>query len=861
VQFATSASLLALAVVAVGQTPPPATPPATKPQTLAPAAPVDPMKAITDATKDFEKLPGVLTFYRKKTDTSDTIYAEITPDKLDKLMLLQVTNSGGTQGTSSDIAPGLVTVDLPLKFKRLDDNRLLLIQPNTGLRATRSDRVKLLDRSFPESIIQTFPAVAKSADGKTVLINLSSFLKSDVAELGSALTDPRGIGYGISNESSYVDSFKNLPDNVSYRVNHFLQRRGPAGSGARAVYRPVSYSWSLLPDSDYRPRFGDPRVGYFTTYFRTADSDSSLDTGVNYILRWNLKKKDPKAALSEPVKPITFWIDNATPPQYRDDVREALLMWNPAFERVGIKNAIVVKQMPDNADWDIADVRYNVVRWTVGQSFAIALFRSNPMTGEIINASINMDGGFASAGTSEFDTNFDGMRPTQVKELFRPRLGKATGKHDERVCARAEGGRTSLELGLSASELAGETKLSRDEYIRQYIVEVVAHEMGHIIGLRHNFAASNGITAKQLTDANLVKKEGITSSVMDYNAANLFAIGKPGVNVYSQTIGKYDKWAVEYGYKDIVATTPEGERYALTQIARLGGTPGLRYESDGTANGIDPSVQTFDLAANNLDFYEKELQTAVMVMKTAASRGSKIGQSFYPTTRRFQSGFRGFLDGTFGSVSTLGGVKLGNSFVGDPSGQLPSKPFPVAEQRRSIDLITKYVLSPDSLPVTPEILSQLTFNPNQDGNEGPGRAPNLLDSMISIRALCVSLLLDPAVLRQVANNEFRTPAGADRITGPEIVTKVVNATMKNLTAGTPTDLISRNTQRTTVNELILLCRNSAATLGDARLSARTHLKEIQGQIGKRKYPAADAAHYADLNATIDRFFKQVAIWD
>ena len=853
VQLATSAILFGLGSAALAQTP------AAPPAPANPAPPAEDPKSIAAITKDFEKLPGVFTLYRKKEGQNDTIYAEIPTDKLGKFTLLQVTNSGGTQGTSAEVAPGLITVDLPLEFKKLDADRLILVTPQTKLRTSRPERQRLIDRSYPEEIVQTFPIAGKSPDGKTFLINLSSFLKSDVAELGTQLSGGNpfsGGGYGISAESSYIDTLKNLPENISYRVNHYLIRRSPSG-GPRAFYLPVSYSWSVLPVTDYRPRLGDPRVGFFTTYFNTSDSDASLDTGVNYIERWNLKKRDPKAALSDPVKPITFWIDNATPQEYRDDVKTALLMWNPAFERVGIKNAIEVKQMPDDADWDIADVRYNVVRWTVDMPFAIALFRANPMTGEIINACINMDAGFATGGGADFDFNFDNLTPQQAREKFLPRLSVAA--KDAWYCNRAEAGKSSLALGLAANELVANSAMSRKEFIRQYIVEVVGHEMGHILGLRHNFAATNALTAKQLSDPATVKAEGIGASIMDYNASNLFAIGKPGVNVYSQTIGAYDKWAIEYGYKDIVAATPEGERYGLNQIARKASLPGLRYESDGSANGIDPSVQTFDLAQDNLDYFEKDLQTSLGVMNTAVSRGTQTGQSYYTISRRFQAGFRGYLNGVFGSLTILGGVKLGNTYQGDPACELPAVPYPVERQRRALRLVAKYVLSPDAIPVTPEALARITFNPNAEGNEGPGRAPNLLDSTLAIRSLAIGSLLDPALMQIVANNEFRTSKGKDRLTGDEIISEVTSATFRDLMAGTPTSQISRSAQRSAVEDLIFLARSERPSVGDARISARTHLKVIRAVIGRgvRSTNAADAGHYADLAATIDRFFKPV----
>src|SRR5206468_3578493 len=167
----------------------------------------------------------------------------------------------------------------------------------------------------------------------------------------------------------------------------------PGQADPRSLPLRVSYTIFPLVDHGFKPRPFDARVGYFETNFQSFDDDAKDDTTVRYIYRWNLEKADPTAKLSPPKKPIVFWIDNAIPVEYRDAVREGLLTWNSAFEKIGIKDAIVVKQMPDNADWDHADMRYNTIRWVAspGNGYAVALFRVNPISGQILNANITVD--------------------------------------------------------------------------------------------------------------------------------------------------------------------------------------------------------------------------------------------------------------------------------------------------------------------------------------------------------------------------------------------------------------------------------------------------------------------------------------
>ena len=217
----------------------------------------------------------------------------------------------------------------------------------------------------------------------------------------------------------------------------------------------------------YKPRLGDQRIGYFTTSFKDHSDSQNADPTVNYIYRWRLEKQHPKAALSPPKKPIVFYIDNAMPIPYRKAASEGLLLWNKAFEKVGIKDAIVVKQMPDDADWDIADVRYNVVRWTVNVPFAIALMRASPITGEILNASINFDSGFASEGAIYNETLQDFDQPASPAPLI-PGLKRPASLACEYPAAAATG------VGFAAEALDALQPQSSDEKQR-LIYEYIRH--------------------------------------------------------------------------------------------------------------------------------------------------------------------------------------------------------------------------------------------------------------------------------------------------------------------------------------------------------------------------------------------------
>ena len=544
-------------------------------------------------------------------------------------MLLQATAS---TGTAEQIVAGDPINDIVFQWEKIDD-RIFLTIPNYSFRATTPEIAKSLRRSFADGYLQAFKIEAKQADRKSVLIDVSDLFRGDLAQISAAFSSGGnpfaglggGGGFGLDRDKTFIKEMKNFPENLVVTTQYHFQRGGRPYSVALADGRsaPITiiYNLSLLPStSDYTPRLADDRVGYFETGFESFDDDTKRDPMVRYIYRWNLKKKDPSAALSEPVKPITFWLDNAIPKEYRPAFEKAFLIWNSAFEKVGYKNAIVVKQMPDNPDpndpntpSDTADMRFNCIRYvhSPDNAYAVALFRVNPITGQILNASITVDAGIIRFTKIEHQKEVEpaqafayGAGIPQEEERLRQKAaqanttslfsGIATQKMaDPRYCSLATEARTQANFGYQAlSALSATGTISptdRKAYTDQFIVEVVAHEFGHILGLRHNFIASKEFSLAQLGDKAITEKGGIGASVMDYNAFNIAALNKKGATFYSTNIGTYDRWAIEYGYTAVPsAKIPDDERFTLGQIAKQSGLPGHAYLSDEVADSFGP---------------------------------------------------------------------------------------------------------------------------------------------------------------------------------------------------------------------------------------------------------------------------------
>jgi hypothetical protein len=816
------------------------------------AARMSEVKTIDDIVKGYEKLPGVFTIYKKKEAGRDTIYAEIKEDQLGKLMLLETTAS---TGNATGIVAGDPIDDLLFKFDRLDD-KLLLVTPNINFRADEKSPInRAIKRSFADGILESFKIEGKQPDRKSVLINVSDFFRSDIAQISRALSGGPlaalfggggGGSYGMDREKTYVAAIKNYPENLVVETQyHFIGGgRGlgdPGQADARSLPLRINYTLFPLVDRGFKPRPFDPRVGYFENQFQSFDDDSKDDTNVHYITRWNLEKADPTAKMSPPKKPIVFWLDNAIPTEYRDAVREGLLAWNPAFEKLGIKDAIVVKQMPDDADWDHADMRYNTIRWVTSQSaeYAVAQARSNPLTGEILNANITVDANFTRGIKSE---RRHLVNPAAYFDLPDPvQAAAAAARFNPHRCEMAQGMVEQAWFGHLALMLGDpDNKVDDKEYLHAYLRHVVTHEMGHIMGLRHNFIASTCLDAKDLQQPQMVTHMGVAASVMDYTPFNVFALKHKGVDFYQPGIGPYDYWAIEYGYTALTGSTPAGDLAQLKHIATRCNEPGLAYQSDENADGIDPKIVRFDLSKNPLDYYQKMLTVSRHLMLHLGERVPKTGESYYKFTQDFQG-----LLGTYSRAASLaaryvGGLHMNRNFKGDPGEKPTLVPIDSADQKRALQIINTYILSDNAFTFPRKYYTQLTSDPiggTMDiqallsGNAG-GDFP-IRDQFASIQRSALARLFNSTVLKRIVNNEFKVGDQSRALTLPYLFHSVGGTVWSELDSRKNIGTLHRQLQRSYIDMLSSMFTNTASPApDDAKILAWGELQRLKTRIAE-----------------------------
>ena len=448
------------------------------------------------------------------------------------------------------------------------------------------------------TILKSFDIAAVSAEDAPV-IDVTSLFETEVPEF-SART--RLQARGFASDRSFVEEVLAFPRNIEVRTTHTYTRPSPSGSdsgsqGSRGGMRPGSatvllhYSMVKLPEVPMQPRLFDERVGYFSVRQLDYGRDEHRSPRRRYITRWRLQKQDPDAEVSDPVTPITYWIDPATPAKWVPYMKQGVEAWQPAFEAAGFSTAVVAREAPSPADdpeWHPEDARYSVMRWLPSTTEnASGPHVHDPRTGEILETDI------------QFHHN--------VMNLVRDWYFVQVGPLDPRA----------QRLPLP------------DELMGELLAYVVTHEVGHTLGFQHNMKASSLYPVENLRDPEWVSTMSHTPTLMDYSRFNYVAQPEDGIAVEDliPKIGPYDRWATMWGYKPIPgAASTDDEKETLDAWAREQDETAWYRFSTADAQNADPgqlteavgdadAVQATGLGVKNLE------RVAAMLLDAAASPG------------------------------------------------------------------------------------------------------------------------------------------------------------------------------------------------------------------------------------------------
>ncbi|CAN5414016.1 zinc-dependent metalloprotease [soil metagenome] len=794
--------------------------------TFAGIAQTPPKKTMASGTEKLQKIDG---FMPLLVDSDNgKIYVEITRFNKEFLYLVSLPTGVGSNPLGLD--RGQLGTTKVVEFERAG-NKILLVQPNYEFRALSDNAAekRSVEESFARSVIWGFKVEA--SEGDRVLIDATNFLIRDAHGVAERINQAGRGGYNFDESRSalYLPNTKGFPKNTEVEATVTLTTNGETNNlvgqvtpTARYVTVRERHSFVELPDDKYKPRKFDPRVGVNPISFYDYGTNINEELEKRWIERHRLEKKDPTAAISDPDKPIIYYVDSGAPKNIQDALIEGASWWNQAYEAAGFRNAFQVKVLPP--DGDPMDVRYNMINWvhrsTRGWSIGDSIV--DPRTGEIIKGDVTLDS-------------------QRARQDFLLGAGLAPQYASANLCDFAL--LPDVEYLTQA-----DSKTQVDAMLLARIRQLSAHEVGHTLGLAHNFAASTYGRG----------------SVMDYPAPMIeIKNGKLDFsNAYAVGIGVYDKFAIKYGYSQFAPG--QNEAAELDKILRDGTASGMLFLTDGDArplSGSDPRANLWDNGSDPVAMLKHEMQVRRIGLNQFGIQNIEKGAPMSELENKFLPLYLHHRYQLTADIKSIGGVYYTNSVrtADGPDPKQVREIVPPARQREALRAALD-TLKPEELVISDDILKLIPPRAYAMGSERselfPKRTNPIFDAIgaAEIAAdLAITGLLEPNRAARMVDFNARNK------TNPhfhEVVDALLKTTWRSpYSANASEAAIQRVVQSLVVSRLMDLAANGNAQ-SQVRSVASDALRSLMATLKQGTSNGQNAMHYRSTVDDIERFLTR-----
>jgi len=763
---------------------------------------------------------GLFTIWRK----DGKVYLELGASQLDREFVQTIVPASGVGGQ------GVVygnTDHLPTELVRFEraGNSVAIVWPSPYFIAPHSpEAARAIAGSFARTIVALAPIAATDAKSGAVVIDAAPFLEDQLnlkAILKANLRDrPKADAYVLDKERSYFGATKAFPKNIVLHAlqawNSEDQRIADVLPDPRHVGIDVVYNIAEPPgSSDYTPRYADDRVGIYDDIYLTYDNDEVLSRKLRYIVRWNLRASDPSKPLSPATHPMVFYLSNTIPERYRPAIRAGVLKWNAPFEKIGISDALQVRDQPNDPNWDVDDIRYNVLRWVTEYHASFGADSQtlyDPRTGEEFRTGILISADVPSKTLREWTHVVDPVR-----------YGRATDPMPQK-------------------------------FLDDAWLSVIMHETGHNLGMQHNFIGSRAYTAAQLQDKTFTASHGIASTVMEYAPVNLWPLPYAQGDYSQTTLGPYDYYAMKWAYARIPgAATPEDEIPTLAKWASAWSDPNFRYASDedvswSNGHAADPRVEQGILTNDPLLWCDVQLRMNRALLGRLGSYFPRPGGAYEEQSDAFGDVLHRYRTCAQMPTHYIGGQYVSRAHRGDPGAQRPIVPVSFDVQRRAFALLDRYLFAASAFDFKPQTLASLGYSEwagyGYVGLEGYGNLPAfayapperhdvpVANEIATMQTTAIHQMFLPIVLARIADAASETTSGR-AMSLADLFEWMHRSVYRELQAGphaTSIGRLRRTLQGRYLDTLAALAtKPEAGTPDDARALARAELTALQGE--------------------------------